>query len=335
GDAIGRLIGAPQGSVLCADTTSINMFKALSSALQLNGARKVVLSDTGNFPSDLYIAQGLLNNYGADYQLKSVAPEAVVDAMDDSVAVLLLTEVDYRTGRKHDMKALTKLAHEKDILTIWDLCHSAGALPVDLSGADADFAVGCTYKYLNGGPGSPAFIYVNPRHSDNINPLLSGWLGHEMPFAFDLDYRPDTGIGRMQVGTPSVLAMSALDAALSLWEDVDLDALCAQSQMLTELFINEVEARCKGHGLKLASPRIADNRGSQVSFHHAESFAIMQALIAQGVIGDFRAPDIIRFGFAPMYVTKEDVLSAVDILQRILEGQLWDSPQYKMKSKVT
>ncbi len=335
GNQVAKLIGAPAGSVVCADTTSINVFKVLSSALALNPSRKVVLSDTGNFPSDLYIAQGLLSGLGEGYTLKTTAPEDVEAALDDSVAVLMLTEIDYRTGRKHDMAHLTKIAQEKGILTIWDLCHSAGAFPVDLTGANADFAIGCGYKYLNGGPGAPAFLYVHPRHGENIKPLLSGWLGHEAPFAFDLDYRPDKGIGRMRVGTPSVMAMSALEAALTLWDDVDMEALAAQSRVLSDLFINEVETRCEGFGIELASPRDAHARGSQVSFHHAEGYAVMQALISKGVIGDFRAPDIIRFGFTPLYLTTGDIINAATILSDILQNRLWDTPQFKTKSKVT
>lgn len=335
GNMIARLIGADENTVVCADTTSINLFKALSSALQLNSGRKIVLSDSGNFPSDLYVAQGLLGHLGNDYQLKTTAPEDVADALDDSVAVLMLTEVDYRTGRRHDMRQLTEMARQKGILTIWDLCHSAGAFPVHLNDIGVDFAVGCGYKYLNGGPGAPAFIYVNPRHGEQIKPLLAGWLGHQAPFDFDPDYQPDKGIGRMRVGTPSVLAMSSLAAALTLWEDVDLDALQARSQQLIDLFIDEVENRCQGHGLVLASPRDGRFRGSQVSFRHDNGFAIVQALISAGVIGDFRAPDIIRFGITPLYTEEKDIIGAVDALQRILSQRLWDRPEFKTKNKVT
>lgn len=333
GDRVGKLIGAPEGTVVMGDTLSIKVHQALAAALELNPGRKVVLSDSGNFPSDLYIAQGLLKALDKGHHLKIVAPEEVECALDESVAVLMLTEVDYRTGRLHDMKALTAKAHAAGILTVWDLAHSAGALPVDLLGADADFAVGCTYKYLNGGPGAPAFIYVAPKHLETANPILSGWMGHEAPFAFDLDYRPGGGIDRMRCGTPPVIALAALDAALDAWEGVDMAALRKKSIELCDLFIREVEARCPT--LELNTPRDGTGRGSQVSFRHPEGYAIMQALIGRGVIGDFRAPDAIRFGFTPLYIGEQDVLGAVDILADIMANRLWDRPEYLRKAAVT
>ena len=333
GDRIGRLIGAEQGSVTMGDTLSIKVYQALASALEMNPSRKVVLSDSGNFPSDLYMAQGLLASLGRGLTLKTVEPEEVEAAIDDGVAVLMLTEVDYRTGRLHDMRALTKKAHAAGALTVWDLAHSAGALPVDVAGAGADFAVGCTYKYLNGGPGAPAFIYVAPRHQERARPALSGWLGHEAPFAFDLDYRAGRGIERMRVGTPPVIALTALDAALDVWDIARIEDVRARSIALCDLFIREVEARCPG--LTLASPRNGAVRGSQVSFRHPEGYAIMQALIARGVIGDFRAPDAIRFGFTPLYIGEEEVLGAVGILEEIVAGGLWDRAEYRKKALVT
>ena len=243
GDRIGRLIGAEPGHVVMGDTLSIKVYQALASALEMRPDRRVVLSDSGNFPSDLYMAEGLLASLGRGYELRVVAPEAVADALSDEVAVLMLTEVDYRSGRLHDMDDLTKCAHSVGALTIWDLAHSAGALPVDLAGAGADFAVGCTYKYLNAGPGAPAFIYVAPRHADLARPALSGWLGHEAPFAFDRDYRPGAGIDRMRVGTPPVLQMAALEAAMDIWDGVDMEALRARSIALSERFIAEVEEK--------------------------------------------------------------------------------------------
>jgi kynureninase len=333
GDRIGRLIGAEEGSVTMGDTLSIKVYQALASALELNPLRKIVLSDSGNFPSDLYMAQGLLASPGRGLTLKVVEPEEIEDAIDDSVAVLMLTEVDYRTGRLHDMRALTGKAHAAGVLTVWDLAHSAGALPVDVAGAGADFAVGCTYKYLNGGPGAPAFIYVAPRHQETVRPALSGWLGHEAPFAFDLDYRAGRGIERMRVGTPPVIALTALDAALDVWDIASIEDVRAKSIALCDLFIREVEARCPD--LTLASPRNGKQRGSQVSFRHPEGYAIMQALIARGVIGDFRAPDAIRFGFTPLYIGDEEVLGAVRILEEIVGGRLWDRPEYRRKALVT
>ncbi|MBL8582387.1 MAG: kynureninase [Rhizobiaceae bacterium] len=333
GDRIARLIGAAEGTVVMGDTLSIKVFQALAAALDLNPDRKVVLSDSGNFPSDLYMAQGLVDALGRGLSLKVVEPEDVEGAIDESVAALMLTEVDYRTGRLHDMKALTARAHAAGALTVWDLAHSAGALPVDLSSADADFAVGCTYKYLNGGPGAPAFIYVAPRHAEAARPVLSGWMGHEAPFAFDLDYRPGRGIERMRVGTPPVIALAALDAALEAWDGVDMTDLRRASLELSDLFIALVEARCPD--LILATTRDRDRRGSQVSFRHPEGYAIMQALIARGVIGDFRAPDAIRFGFTPLYIGEAEVRAAVDILADIMANRLWDTPAYRRKALVT
>ncbi|WP_316158087.1 MULTISPECIES: kynureninase [unclassified Bradyrhizobium] len=333
GDRIARLIGAAPGTVVMGDTLSIKVYQALAAALSLNPGRRVILSDSGNFPSDLYMAQGLVRMLGDRATLKVVAPEQVEDAIDDSVAVLMLTEVDYRTGRMHDMAALTTKAHAAGALTVWDLAHSAGAVPVDLAGAEADFAVGCTYKYLNGGPGAPAFIYVAPRHADIAPPALSGWMGHEAPFAFDLDYRPGGGIERMRIGTPPIIALAALDAALDAWDGVSMQDVRAASIALSELFIAEVEKRCPS--LTLASPRDPSRRGSQVSFRHPDGYAIMRALIARGVIGDFRAPDTLRFGFTPLYLGEAEVRGAVDILAEVLDNKLWDRPEYRQKELVT
>ncbi|MDO1580534.1 kynureninase [Rhizobium oryzicola] len=337
GDRVGRLIGAPAGSVVMGDTLSIKVYQALASAIDIaaekDPSRKIILSDNGNFPSDLYMAEGLIAYLDRGYQLKIVDPEEVETAIDETVAVTMLTEVDYRTGRLHDMKALTAKAHSQGALCVWDLAHSAGALPVDLLGADADFAVGCTYKYLNGGPGAPAFIYVAPRWAERARPALSGWLGHEKPFAFDLNYRPGDGIDRMRVGTPPILALAALDASLDAWEGVELADVRAKSIALCDLFIRLVEDKCPS--LTLGSPRDGTKRGSQVSFLHAEGYAIMQALIARGVIGDFRAPNAIRFGFTPLYISERDVEGAVDILADIMTNNLWDAPEFKQKALVT
>jgi len=333
GDRIGRLIGAPLGTVVMGETLSIKVYQALASALRLVPDRKIILSDNGNFPTDLYMAQGLLTSLNQGYSLKITDPETVFDALNEDIAVLMLTQVDYRTGRLHNMAALTKKAQDLGIIVIWDLAHSAGALPVDLAGSNAEFAVGCTYKYLNGGPGAPAFIYVRSDLIDAVEPALSGWLGHQAPFAFDLDYRAGAGIERMRVGTPPIIQLAALDAALDLWDDVDMDDLRARSITLTELFIREVEARCPQ--LTLASPRDPINRGSQVSFHFTEGYAVMQNLILRGVIGDFRAPDIMRFGFTPLYTEESDVLAAVEVLQDIMDTNSWDTAKFKQKSTVT
>ncbi len=333
GNRLGRLIGATPGSVTLGDTLSIKVYQALAAGLDLRPDRRVILSDTGNFPSDLYMAEGLCRSLGQGYGLKTVAPEALESALDETVAVLMVTEVDYRTGRKHDMARLIARAHDLGALVVWDLAHSAGAIPVDVTGLDADFAVGCSYKYLNSGPGGPAFIYVAPRLADRVCPALSGWLGHEAPFAFDLDYRPGAGIERMRVGTPPILQLAALDAALDVWEGVDMQDIRAKSIALQEMFIAKVEAGCPD--LALASPRDAGARGSQVSFRHAQGYAIIQALIAEGVIGDFRAPDILRFGFTPLYLSEADVEKAAAILCGIMATGSWDKPEFHRRAAVT
>ncbi|KFI33283.1 kynureninase [Haematobacter missouriensis] len=341
GDRIAPLIGAEPGSVVMGDTLSIKVFQALSAAAQMRPERRVILSDSGNFPSDLYVAQELVAalERGVDgsadrgLELRIVAPEEVEAAIDDSIAVTLLTEVDYRTGRLHDMAALTANAHAAGALTIWDLAHSAGALPVHLAEAGADFAVGCTYKYLNGGPGAPAFIYVAPRHAETARPALAGWMGHAAPFAFDPHWAPASGIERMRVGTPPVLALTALEAALDIWEGVSMDALRQESIRLSEAFIAAVGARLPG--LPLASPRDPERRGSQVSFRHPDAYAIVQALIAQGVIGDFRAPDIMRFGFTPLYLTLAETERAADLLAEVVLTEAWNQPEYRIRAQVT
>jgi kynureninase len=333
GDRIGQLIGAEPGHVVMGDTLSVKVYQALASALELRPERRVILSDSGNFPSDLYMAEGLIASLGRGHELRIVAPEDVAAHITDEVAVTLLTEVDYRTGRKHDMADLTARADAAGALTIWDLAHSAGALPVDLAGCGADFAVGCTYKYINGGPGAPAFIYVAPRHADTARPALSGWLGHEAPFAFDTSYRPGAGIERMRVGTPPVLALAALEAALDIWDMTTMQDIRTASIALSDRFLAGVEATCPM--LTLASPRDAQQRGSQVSFRFADGYAAIQALIARGVIGDFRAPDIMRFGFTPLFIDEGDVDSAINIIADVMTNRLWDTPAYKTRARVT
>lgn len=333
GNRIGRLIGAEPGAVTLGDTLSIKVFQALAAALGLRPERRVILSDSGNFPTDLYMAQGLIGLLDRGYALRVVAPEEVEAAIDASVAVTMLTEVDYRTGRKHDMKALTAKAHAAGALAFWDLAHSAGAVPVDLAGAGADFAAGCTYKYLNSGPGGPAFIYVAPRHAGQIRPALSGWLGHEAPFAFEPGYRPAPGTARLRVGTPPVLQLAALEAALEVWEGVEMAEIRARSLELTDLFIARVEAACPD--LVLVTPREHARRGSQVSFAHPQGYAIMQALIARGVIGDFRAPEVLRFGFTPLYIGPAEVIRAAEILAEIMATRAWDRPEFHARAKVT
>ena len=333
GDRIARLIGAPAGSVVVGDTLSIKVYQALAAGFALRPERRVILSDNGNFPTDLYMADGLVRLLNRGLSLKIVDPEAVMSSIDKDVAVVMLTHVDYRTGRMHDMTKVTRATHDVGAISVWDLAHSAGAVPVDLSAADVDYAVGCTYKYLNGGPGAPAFIYAREDLILATQPALSGWMGHSAPFEFDLDYRAAESIERLRVGTPPVLQMSALEAALEVWDQVDIDDLRRQSIILSERFIKEVEARCPQ--LRLASPREPELRGSQVSFAFQEGYAVMQALIARGVIGDFRAPDIMRFGFTPLYVSEHDVASAAEILEDVIVKKAWEREEYRVRAPVT
>jgi len=333
GDLVARLIGAAPGTVVMGDTLSIKVYQALASALEMNPDRKVVVSDNGNFPTDLYIADGLIKSLDKGHVLKTPNPEDVESLINDDLAVLMLTHVDYRTGRMYDMKRITKLAHDAGAIVIWDLAHSAGAVPVDLAGCEADFAVGCTYKYLNGGPGAPAFIYVRPDHAKTVRPALSGWLGHAAPFAFDLEYSPAPDVSRMRVGTPPVIQMTVLEEAMKAWDGVEMADIRKRSIELCDQFIAGVEASCPM--LELASPRDATLRGSQVSFKFADGYAVMQALIARGVIGDFRAPDIIRFGFTPLYIDNNDVDGAVRILADIMETRAWDKPEFHKRNAVT
>ena len=335
GRRIARLVGAPADSVIAGDTISVNLFKLLAAATRLNPERRVILSDSGNFPSDLYVAQGFRDLLADGYALKIVAPEEVFEAIDSTVAVTMLTEVDYRTARLHDMKAVTERAHAMGALTIWDLAHSVGALPVDLAGSNADFALGCTYKYLNGGPGAPAFLYVRPDLQDNVQVALAGWWGHARPFDFDLEYRPAAGIVRNQCGPQPILSLAALDSALDLWDDVDMAALRRKSESLCSLFITLVGSRCAAHGVTIAGPRDMARRGSHVSLHHPQGYAVMQALIEANVIGDFRSPDMMRFGFAPLYNSHADVWDAVDCLARILDERRWDDPRFLARKAVT
>ncbi|GAA6179317.1 kynureninase [Shimia sp. NS0008-38b] len=333
GDRIGELIGAPAGSVATGDTLSIKVYQALAAALKMRPERKVILSDNGNFPSDLYMAQGLISTLDQAHSLMIPAPEDVLESITEEVAVVMLTQVDYRTGRMHDMAAITKRAHEMGAVMIWDLAHSAGALEVDIAASGAEFAVGCTYKYLNGGPGAPAFIYVRPDIVDSIAPALSGWLGHDEPFAMEVNYRPALATERMRVGTPPILQLAVLQEALKAWDGVDMAELRAASERLSDLFVAEVEARCPQ--LTLASPRDADARGSQVSFAFEHGYAAIQALTARGVIGDFRAPNIMRFGFTPLYLDAADVVGAAEIIEDVMANELWRDPKYSVRSRVT
>lgn len=335
GDKIGRLIGAQPGEVIVADSTSVNLFKVLAAAVKQNPSRRVILSEPDNFPTDLYMAQGVIDFLGSEHTLKLASGAALYDAIDAQTAVVMVTHANYRTGALHDMAALTAQAHANGALIIWDLAHSAGALPIDLTGANVDFAIGCGYKYLNGGPGAPAFVYVPLRNQATFRQPLSGWMGHAQPFDFDPLYTPAEGIARYLCGTQPVLSMTALECAVDLILTADLTLIREKSVALTELFIALVEERCADHGLELVTPREPDRRGSQICLRHPDAYPIMQALIAQGVIGDFRAPDILRFGFTPLYVGYADVWNAVDTLVAILDTRAWDTPHFRQKAQVT
>ena len=329
GARIAPLIGAKPSEVLVADSTSVNLFKLLAAALSARPGRSTILSEEGNFPSDLYIAQGLAGMASAT--LRTVAADAVASAIDADTAVVMLTEVDYRSARRHDMTALTAAAHEAGALMLWDLSHSAGAIAVDLNGAGADLAVGCGYKYLNGGPGAPAFLFVAEALQDQLASPRSGWLGHAEPFAFEPVYRPASGIARFQTGTPSILAMAALEAGLASFDGVSMSDLEAKSRRLSDQFITLVAARCPE--LMLASPRGV--RGSHLVFAYRDAYPLMQALIERQVIGDYREPDLLRFGFAPLYNCFADVWRAVDTLADLLATHSYDQPRFRQRSRVT
>jgi kynureninase len=352
GAKIASLVGALPHEVICADSTSINLFKVLATALRLQAERpqvsmrerRVILSERGNFPTDLYIAQALADWLGGRYELRLVEFGEVAAAIDDSVAAVLLTHVNYRTGAKHSLTSLTYRAQQAGAMMIWDLAHSAGAVPVDLNAAHADFAVGCGYKYLNGGPGAPAFLYVADRHlkalaDQRFAQPLSGWFGHRDPFAFSPDYDPARSIDRFTVGTPSVLALAALECGVDTVRAAGIDALRAKSVQLTELFIRLVEDRCRDMGLAPVTPRDASYRGSQVCLAHEQAWPAMQALIARGVIGDYRendrGPGILRFGFAPLYLRFVDVWDAVEALRDVLATRAYEAPELQARRRVT
>ena len=340
GNRLAPLIGARDGEVVITDTTSINLFKVLSAALSVQRhrepARKVIVSETSNFPTDLYIAEGLTELLQQGYSLRLVnSPDELPQAIDPDVAVVMLTHVNYKTGYMYDMQALTALSHECGALSIWDLAHSAGAVPIDLHQANADYAIGCTYKYLNGGPGSQAFVWVNPALVDAVRQPLSGWFGHTRQFAMESQYAPSAGIARYLCGTQPITSLAMVECGLEIFAQTDMASLRSKSLALTDLFIALVEARCAAHGLVLITPREHARRGSHVSFEHPEGYAVIQALIARGVIGDYREPRIMRFGFTPLYTSFTEVFDAVEILGEILDNATWDQPQFKVRNSVT
>jgi kynureninase len=326
------IVGAKPNELLFADSTSICLFKLLAAAAKARPERRTILSQRHNFPTDLYVAQGVADMLGL--KLKTVEAEDVADAIDGDTAVVSLTHVDYRSAAIHDMAAINHAARRAGALAVWDLSHSAGAIELDLAAAGSELAVGCGYKYLNGGPGAPAFIYVAEQLQSELANPLQGWMGHAEQFAFVDDYRPVSGISRFLTGTPSILALAALDAGLATFDGIAMSKLAAKSRSISQLFIAEVEARCGGE-VRLASPRDPTQRGSHVVFAHREGYAVMQALIARGVVGDFRAPNLMRFGFAPLYNSHVEIVRAAEILAEILSSRQWDQPRFRERGKVT
>ncbi|MGO4892393.1 kynureninase [Flavobacterium sp. W21_SRS_FM6] len=336
GEKIAPLIGAAPGQVICCDSISVNLFKLLCSALAMQKGRNVVLSQGDNFPTDLYMVQGLQDLLGeTQCELRICAEEYIEQSLHSDVAVLLLTQVNFRSGQLHNMQRITKLAHRHGILVIWDLAHSAGALPVQLDDCQVDFAVGCGYKYLNGGPGAPAFVYVASRHQQTVKQPLTGWMGHRQPFRFDPEYSAAEGVHQYLSGTPSIVAMSALDAALDVFADINMHQVRTKSLLLAKLCLDLFAQYRALSALTLASPMRNEERGSQLAFAHPQAFAICQALIAQNVICDFRAPDILRIGFTPLYTSYADVWLAVSRLNDVVENKVFKEVAYQQHSKVT
>jgi kynureninase len=340
GDKLGQLIGAGPGEVVVTDTTSLNIFKCLAAAIRLQQdrapQRKVILSERDNFPTDLYMIQGMIDLLQQGYEMRLIDDDLSLEqALDDSVCVLLLSHVNYRTGHLYDMQAVNQQAHARGALTIWDLAHAAGAVPVDLTGSQADFAVGCTYKYLNGGPGAPAFIWVAPKHTDHFWQPLSGWWGHQRPFDMAVAYEPAGGIRRYLCGTQPIVSMSLIECGLDVALQTNMAAVREKSLALSDLFIALIESRCANHPITLITPRDHASRGSHVSLRHPQAFAITQALIARGVIVDYREPEVLRFGFAPLYFGFTDVWDAVEIFKDVLDSESWKAPEFSQRGAVT
>ena len=335
GDKVAGLIGAGPGEVMVCDGTGLNLYKVMSMALDMRPDRKVIVMEGSNFPTDNYMAQGLIGQLDQGHEIRFAEKETILDAITEEVAVVSLTQVHYKTGHLLDMKAITEKAHAVGALVIWDLCHSAGALPIELNGCEADFALGCGYKYLNGGPGAPAFIFVAKRHQGQARQPLTGWWSHAAPFAFEQDYRPADTIWQTMTGTQPILSLSILECGLDIMGRADMAELREKSLDLSGYFISLVEEHCGDYGFALATPRGREDRGSQVSFTHEYGLAIMQALIADKVVGDFRAPNIVRFGFTPLYTRYVDIWDAVMRLKNIMENGLWQNPEYAIAGAVT
>lgn len=340
GDKLAGLIGARSGEVAITDTTTVNLFKILAAGLRVQAERapqrKIILSELHNFPADLYVIEGLADLLQQGYELQLIdKPQDLPGLLNDKVALVLLTHVNYKSGHMFDMTATTELIHQHGALALWDLAHSAGAVPVDLNAAKADYAIGCTYKYLNGGPGSPAFVWVSPALCDLTWQPLSGWWGHARQFAMEPHYEPASGITRYLCGTQPLVSLGMVECGLDIFAKTDMQTLRRKSLALTDLFIRLVEERCKDHPLTLVTPRDHAQRGSHVSFEHPEGYAVVQALIAKGVIGDYREPHIMRFGFTPLYTSFQDVGQAVQALVEVLDNEEWRAPQFQTRHSVT
>jgi len=335
GRKIAPLVGANPIEVVVTDSTGINLYKVLSAALQIQPERRVIVMEGSNFPTDNYMVQGLVSQLGDGYTIRFAEAGDIMDAIDDDVAAICITHVHYKTGNILDMAAITERAHAVGSAAVWDLCHSAGAMPVDLNGCNVDFAVACTYKYLNGGPGSPAILFAAERHHGKCLQPLTGWFGHAEPFGFDRDYRPASGIRQMLSGTQPIVSLSLAEIGIDIMLRADMQAIREKSMRMTGLFIELLEHRCSGHGIRLESPRDASKRGSQVSFYHPEGYPIVRALHARGVVCDYRSPGNMRFGFAPLYNSYSDVWNAVDKLKSILDSKVWKEAQYRDRATVT
>jgi len=335
GGKIARLVGAEAHEVVVADSTSVNLHKLIVAALGAQTGRRTVLSEPGNFPTDLYMVETAIATLGTGHRLELAPRDEIVSRITEDTALVMLTHVHYKTADVYDMAAITAAAHAKGALVLWDLSHSVGALPLQLNACRADMAVGCGYKFLNGGPGAPAFLFVAERHHATLRSPLGGWMGHARPFAFVDGYEPAVGIARFLCGTPPILAVAALESGVDLHLRVDMQQVAAKSRALCELFIDLVAARCGSYGVTLVGPPRGAPRGSHVSFRHPDGYAIMQALIARGVIGDFRAPDVMRFGLTPLYLRFADIAAAVDVLEEVLRTDAWRAPEYQVRHAVT
>lgn len=347
GDKVGRLIGAAPGETIVSDCTSVNLYKALVTVVRMcrvdDPRRRVIVTERDSFPTDISVCEGLIDllnamigDSGSPYALRLVDDEVTLaDALDPSVAVVTLSHANYRTGALWDMTATTRMCHDAGVVVVWDLCHSAGALPIDVTAAGADAAVGCTYKYLNGGPGSPAYIWVPQRHQDRVWQPLSGWWSHAAPFAMSDEYEPAGGISRFASGTQAIVSLAMVEPGVDLLLEADMRDIRATSLELSDLFISLADQRCAGHPLQLITPRDHARRGSHVSFRHPHGYEVMQALIARGVIGDYREPEVLRFGLTPLYVSRADVWDAVDALRDVLQTRAWDADEFRARNPVT